>query len=256
MCLIFLSIDQHPQYKLIVAANRDEFYDRKTDPAQYWTDYPKILGGRDLEAGGTWMGIHQNGRLAMVTNYRDMVDMKPLAPSRGNLVSEFLLGTNLPADYMQTVAQKGPQYNGFNLIAGTADRLYYYSNYDTKGPRKIAPGFYGLSNHLLNTPWPKVTQGLQKMRKPMTAEKLSTTAIFEALHDTTLADDADLPDTGIGYEKEKALSAMFIKMRDYGTRCSTVLAIDRAGKVKLAERVYNTTTFEHTDRVFSFLLPQ
>src|SRR5690606_8793589 len=163
MCLIFLSVDDHPDYKLMVVANRDEFYHRKTQPAHFWHDAPGLLGGRDQEAGGTWMGIHKSGRISMVTNYRDPHKINPQAPSRGHLVSDFLQTEDDVLSYLKGVEQKGLQYNGFNLITGDADALYYYSNYK-QGIEKVTQGIHGLSNHLLNTPWPKVKTGLEKMR--------------------------------------------------------------------------------------------
>ena len=129
MCLIFLSLQQHPQYKLVIAANRDEFYQRKTAPANYWEDHPEILGGRDLEAHGTWMAMDKNGRIAMVTNYRDPKNIKPAAPSRGALVTDFLLTNELSKQYLEKVEKKSQAYNGFNLIVGSAEDLWYHSNY-------------------------------------------------------------------------------------------------------------------------------
>src|SRR5688500_7150789 len=163
MCLIFLSLNNHPAYKLIVAANRDEFYIRKTEPASFWKDHPNIVGGRDLEAMGTWMAMSKQGKISLVTNYRDISNINPNAPSRGQLVTDYLLSNPLPKDYLEQVESKGKLYNGFNLIVGSAQELYYYSNYKG-GVEKIEPGLHGLSNHLLDTPWPKVTRGIEKMK--------------------------------------------------------------------------------------------
>ena len=253
MCLIFLSVQDHPQYKLIVAANRDEFYQRKTAPAEFWNDHPEILGGRDLEAHGTWMAINKNGQIAMVTNYRDLKNIKTIAPSRGALVTDYLLASDSPADYLEQVAQRGSTYNGFNLIVGSAEELWYNSNYKD-GVYKLSPGLHGLSNHLLDTPWPKVERGLGKMKTILKTNKITTDQLFEVLFDDAIAADDKLPDTGVGLERERMLSSMFIKSPGYGTRCSTVVLIDKNNTVQFSERVYNLQTFAHTQRDFNFVI--
>lgn len=253
MCLIFLSVQDHPHYKLIVAANRDEFYQRKTAPAEYWLDHPEILGGRDLEAHGTWMAMNKNGRIAMVTNYRDIRNIKPTAPSRGALVTDYLLEVGSPENYLNQLASKGEAYNGFNLIVGTPEELWYHSNYK-KGVYKLSPGSHGLSNHLLDTPWPKVERGLGKMRKILLGEIISTSQLFDVLFDDVVAADDKLPDTGVGLERERVLSSMFIKSPGYGTRCSTVVLIDKNNNVQFSERVYDLRTFTHTQRDFEFII--
>ena len=155
MCLIFISTNNHPNYKLVVAANRDEFYSRKTSPARYWPDYPEIVGGRDLEAQGTWMAMAKSGKIGMVTNYRDLKNINPNAPTRGLLVSDFLINGSDPDEYLKDIHLKADLYNGFNLVIGNPDQLFYYSNYQSK-IQQLKPGNYGLSNALLDTPWPKV----------------------------------------------------------------------------------------------------
>ncbi|MCA6396615.1 MAG: NRDE family protein, partial [Cytophagales bacterium] len=161
MCLIFFAVQQHPNYNLVIAANRDEFYSRKTAPAAFWQEQPNILGGRDLEAKGTWMAMTKTGRISMVTNYRDPHNINPIAPSRGQLVSDYLAGEMDPSFYLKKIEQVGKAYNGFNLIVGNSSDLYYYSNY-SGSPTKIEQGIHGLSNHLLDTPWPKVERGKEK----------------------------------------------------------------------------------------------
>jgi uncharacterized protein with NRDE domain len=250
MCLILLSIQDHPHYKLIVAANRDEFYERKTAPAVYWNDYPEILGGRDLEANGTWMAMNKNGRIAMVTNYRDIRNIKPAAPSRGALVTDYLLETGSPESYLNQIADDA--YNGFNLIAGSAEELWYHSNYKD-GVYKLSPGLHGLSNHLLDTPWPKVERGLAKMKKILAGEDISSDRLFEVLFDDIIAVDDKLPDTGVGLERERMLSSMFIKSPGYGTQCSTVVLVDKNNCVQFSERVYDLKTFAFTQKTFNFL---
>jgi uncharacterized protein with NRDE domain len=257
MCLIFLALHQHPNYKLIIAANRDEFYARKTASAGFWKDYPEIVGGRDLEAVkpdgtcGTWMAMHKNGRMAMVTNYRDLKNLKSSAPSRGHLVTDFLLSNEHPEEYLKSVETRANDYNGFNLIAGDARELFYLSNYKA-GVSKIENGFHGLSNHLLNTPWPKVVRGKEKMKPLFDQRHVEPIKILNALYDDRQAPDAQLPDTGVGPERERMLSSMFIKSTNYGSRCSTVVTVDRNNRVEFTERVYDINTFDFREKNFIF----
>ncbi len=251
MCLIFISIQDHPRYKLIVAANRDEFHMRDTAPADFWPDAPSVLGGRDLEANGTWLGIAKTGRISLLTNYRDPNNIDPAAPSRGHLVSDFLQ-QNVPGDqYLQHVVEDGKKYNGYNLLAGTMDDLWYHSNY-AQGIQRLPPGFHGLSNHLLNTPWPKVERGKALLLPILQKPVLTQSELFEFLYDERRASDDQLPDTGIGLERERVLSSMFIKSPNYGSRCSTVILIDKQNHVQFSERVYDLTTFAPTTRDFEF----
>jgi uncharacterized protein with NRDE domain len=253
MCLIFLSINNHPNYKLIFAGNRDEFYSRKTAKAQYWEDYEYIIGGRDLEAGGTWLAMTKEGKIGMVTNYRDPKNIDPVAPSRGQLVTDFLIGDE-PADrYLQKVITNGKRYNGYNLIVGRANELWYHSNYK-KGFEKLSQGFYGLSNHLLDTPWPKVMRGKEKMKPVLSQTTVDPERLFEVLYDDQIAVDELLPSTGLSLERERALSSMFIKSEGYGTRCSTVIMIDQNDHVVFSERVYELSRFTYTTETFNFRL--
>jgi len=257
MCLIFLSLHQHPNYKLIVAANRDEFYARKTVAAEFWNDHPQIVGGKDLEARkpdgtcGTWMAMNKNGRIAMVTNYRDLKNLKSQAPSRGHLVTDFLLSDSRPEKYLKSIEPRASLYNGFNLIVGSAEELFYLSNYK-EGIVNIENGFHGLSNHLLDTPWPKVRRGKEKMKVLFEEKKIKPEEILSALYDEQQAPDEQLPDTGVGLERERMLSSMFIKSPNYGSRCSTVVTIDRNNKVEFTERVYDLVTFAFTEKHFAF----
>ena len=249
MCLIFFSINHHPAYKLIVAANRDEFYKRKTAAAGYWDNHPEILGGRDLEAGGTWLAMNKNGRISFITNFRDPSHINPIAPSRGNLVSDFVLGNESAADYLRHIDAR--RYNGFNLVAGDSNGLSYLSNYGS-GIQHLQPGFYGLSNHLLDTPWPKVAEGKKNLAPVLDKNKIEPGEIFEVLHNEAQAQDDTLPDTGVPLELERALSAMFIKTPDYGSRCSTVVLIDRDDRVSFSERVYLPRTDKFSTQTFNF----
>jgi uncharacterized protein with NRDE domain len=252
MCLIFISIGQHAKFKLVVAANRDEFYNRRTEAAHFWKDDPTILGGRDLEQGGTWLGVSRLGKISMITNYRDPKNINPDAPSRGKLVAEFLSSNQNGKAYLENIQQPG-RYNGFNLVTGNAEALYYFSNY-REGITEMKSGLFGLSNHLLDTPWPKVKNG-----KHMMSEVLSTNFsngdLFQLLLNEGIADDDLLPDTGVGLQRERALSAMFIKSPGYGTRCSTVITVDRENNFEFIERVYDLKTFDYTENAFSFTAP-
>lgn len=254
MCLIFFSLRQHPTYKLIVAANRDEFYQRKTAAADFWEDNPAILAGRDLEGGGTWLGMNRNGKISLLTNYRDPANISPTAPSRGKLVSDFLANDESGETYLKRIEPTAPQYNGFNLIVGNPNELWYLSNY-RKGVLPIQPGFYGLSNHLLDTPWPKVVRGKEKLKPVLSQSKIDPGELFDLLYDDQRAEDAQLPETGIGLERERALSSMFIKTSNYGSRCSTVILVDYQNRVSFSERVYDLTTFSFTEKNFAFNAP-
>jgi uncharacterized protein with NRDE domain len=251
MCLIFISFHQHPKFPLIVAANRDEFYARRTAAAEFWEDHPNILGGRDLEAGGTWMGVTKSGRISMLTNYRDLKTLKTSAPSRGHLVSGFLEANEKPEAYLQAVEKRGAEYNGFNLVVGDVNELWYYSNF-AEGIQSITPGLHGLSNHLLDTPWPKVKRGRGRLEPVLAAPNIMPDDLMEILLDDVLAIDNELPDTGIGLERERALSSMFIKAGNYGSRCTTVVLVDNDNNLTFAERVYDTTAFNYTLKEFHF----
>lgn len=249
MCLVFLSIQNHPNYKLIIAGNRDEFYNRRTAAAGYWNDHPNVLGGRDLEAGGTWLAVTQQGKIGLVTNYRDPQHIDANAPSRGHLVSDYLIGSESPDAYLKKISTNGKRYNGFNLIVGDADSLWYYSNYG-QGVQQLGPGFYGLSNHLLETSWPKVLRGKEKIKPVLARDIIDPETLFEILYDDQVADDIFLPQTGLAIERERALSSMFIKTDGYGSRCSTVILVDNDGRLLFSERVYNVKNFEYTTQTF------
>lgn len=239
MCVIFFTYKTHPEFPLIFLANRDEFYNRPTESAKNWEDFPEIFAGRDLVGGGTWLGVTKSGRFAAVTNYR-----QPNAIvgkfSRGNLVADFLKADESAENYLKEIQKQKDEFSGFNLLVGEINdrknEIFYYSNRGG-GIEKLASGIYGLSNHLLDTPWQKVEKGKQFLRENINGN-ISKDAAFRLLADKTLADDADLPDTGIGYEREKFLSAIFIETPIYGTRCSTVLSFHKDLKFDFEERVF------------------
>ncbi|ALS22606.1 hypothetical protein IJ22_22320 [Paenibacillus naphthalenovorans] len=239
MCLILFAYHAHETYKLIVAANRDEFYDRPTSPVHYWEDHPHILAGRDLSKMGTWMGVTTAGRFAALTNYRDPKEVLEGKRSRGELVAGFLKDRQDPESYMLEAAKKRDRYLGYNLLAGDADELYYYSNIENK-VKKVGPGIYGLSNHLLNTDWPKVRRGKEGLAEIINGGRGDMAERILALlrQDDPVSDDL-LPDTGISLEWERLLSPVFIQSEHYGTRSSTVLLMTDK-EIYVKERVYST----------------
>jgi uncharacterized protein with NRDE domain len=248
MCLIIIGIEAHPKYGLVIGANRDEFYARPTAPASFWSDAPQILAGRDLREGGTWLGVTRTGRIAAVTNYRNPVSNKEGSPSRGKLVSGYLLGNEHPARYLERLSRVANEYSGFNILAGQREEIYWYSNYG-KEIKKLSPGIHGLSNHLMDTPWPKVEKGVDAFGALLAAEEPSLKEMFQFLSDRAAAPDERLPDTGVGLEMERLLSPVFITSPDYGTRSSTVVMMDRSGGILLTERSFSRRA-EWTDASF------
>lgn len=238
MCLLVLAYRQHPRYRLIAAANRDEFHSRPAHTAAFWPHAPHILAGRDAVHGGTWLGITRSGRFAAVTNYREAGPPVVPAISRGWLVQDFLLGHDSPLNYVQTVANHAESYNGFGLLCADGRELSYYSNRGC-APRTLPPGLYGLSNHLLDTPWPKVARAKSALLALLEPAEIEPESLLALLADTTPAPDAELPDTGVGLERERQLSPIFVRDPAHGTRCSTVLSIDVDGKVCLLERAFD-----------------
>ena len=244
MCIILLAHQAHPEYPLILAANRDEFYERATAQANFWTDAPDTLAGRDLERGGTWLGVTRTGRISAVTNYREPEVRKQGAPSRGLLVSDFLSGNEQPDEYLSKLSGRASLYNGFNLIVGTPLKLLYFSN-RAEGPREIGPGVHALSNHLLDTPWPKVSRGRDALYGIIARENdLSIEDVFKVLADDARAGDEALPETGVGLELERVLSPLFITTPVYGTRSSTVLLISRHHEAIFIERTFAHAAYE------------
>jgi uncharacterized protein with NRDE domain len=242
MCLLLMAIRAHPRYKAIFAANRDEFYDRPTAQAAFWADAPQVLAGRDLRAGGTWMGITRSGRIAAVTNYRDPLTHRAEALSRGHLVSEYLRGKETPQSYIERLAERWHQYNGFNLVLGDREALFWCSNRAAK-EMALGPGIYGLSNRLLDTSWPKTERGKAGLKDLVDEEaELNPEGIFALLSDRREAEEASLPDTGVGLPLERVLSPIFIASPGYGTRSSTILVVDQGNRVTFLERTFPTVS--------------
>ena len=226
MCLILAAWQAHPQYPLIIAANRDEFFARPTRSAGFWEDAPHVLAGRDLQAGGIWLGVTKEGRFSALTNYRDPLQENPTAISRGGLVSGFLRGTASATDYLDEIKRIDTQYNGFNLLVSDGTTLACYNIVEHR-THILEPGIHGLSNHVINSPWPKVTAATKALGAAL-KDLPDTRPLFNFLRDDGVADDADLPATGIPLDRERALSAIFVRnIADlaYGTRNSTVLVV-------------------------------
>jgi uncharacterized protein with NRDE domain len=238
VCLILVAWQAHPDYPLVIAANRDEFYARRTASADFLAEFPQVLAGRDLEAGGTWLGITREGRFAALTNYRDPANQKPKAPSRGKLVADFLTGDTDIDTYLDSLS--AADYNGFNLLLGNFEnknsRLLAFSNVSTDR-HELTPGIYGLSNHLLDTPWPKVGAGKTALNDALAALP-DETALFHLLHDDTIHPDDTLPATGVSLDWERLLSAAFIRSPEYGTRCSTLVKVGASGTATLDEQTW------------------
>jgi uncharacterized protein with NRDE domain len=238
MCLVLIVLDSHPDYRLIVAANRDEFYDRPTVSAAFWADAPSVLAGRDLRAGGTWLGVDRSGRFAAVTNYRQGEREPATGHSRGHLVSDFLTTRTDPRAYIERVKSEAGLYNGFNLLAGDTRELPYFSNREGVA-RTLSPGVYGLSNHLLDTAWPKVTSGKEALRALVRKGPPELIAdLFVLLSDRDRPAEDLLPQTGISRDWERLLSSAFIASGEYGTRSSTVVLFGRDGRAIFAERSF------------------
>lgn len=282
MCLIVFSYKERADYPLIFAGNRDEFHGRPSAPARFWIDHPHVLAGRDLKAGGTWLGVTRNGRFATVTNYREPDDGSTGFRSRGELVTRFLLGSDSPESYIADLERRGSDYKGFNLILGAAGSLYYCSNrssrdtggaaageqkqYDAAavlhqsedaavGPRirPIEAGLHGLSNEQLDTPWPKVRRAKALFREAVGEHEPTPDSLLELLADTHQASVDQISSSGLDTESERALSSIFIKGDVYGTRASTVVLVRNDGLVVFAERTFGpggeisgTELFEYT----------
>ncbi len=237
MCILFVAWRQSRQHPLVVAANRDEFHHRATGPLQWWQEAPQLAAGRDLEAGGTWLGVTRGGRFAALTNVRHPAAGG--APrSRGELVRDILLA---PEDVPESLAEPARQrhaYGPFNLLALGGGGLYYLNNIDEAPPQSLAPGVYGLSNARLDTPWPKLTRGRARFAQ-LVADGASPETCFDMLYDTRPAADEDLPDTGVGLTFERRLSALFVLGEAYGTRCSTVVRVAADGSGEIHERRFD-----------------
>lgn len=254
MCLIIFAYDVHPSYKLVLAANRDEFYDRPSASADFWKDYPDLLAGRDLKGKGTWLGVTRQGKFAAITNYRDPASFMFDAKSRGKLVKDFLGGKNNAEEFIKKISRQDAKYNGYNLILQDSGGFYYYSNRGGE-KQKITAGIHGLSNHLLNTPWPKVVRGKKLMKEALKNKGAALEeALFALLSDRRFPPPEKLPSTGVDKEWEKVLSPIFIKSPHYGTRSSTVLLIGKNRRVTFIEKNYDGGDEPWLVNRFNFIL--
>ena len=244
MCLIVFAWRVIPGVPVIAVANRDEFYDRPAAPAAPWPEHPNLIAGRDLEHGGSWMGVTREGprgpTFAALTNIRAPSEVRPDAPSRGALVADFLKGSLSAADYLEVIKERGDVYNGYNLVLGDATALYWYSNRAGSDPRNGQPleagRIYGISNGLLDAPWPKVTRTKAQFAS-LLCQGAPEDAYFEMLADTTRAPDMRLPETGVPIDLERVLSAVCIETPGYGTRTSTVVKLYEDAPAELHERI-------------------
>jgi uncharacterized protein with NRDE domain len=233
MCLILVAWRVHPNFPCVVAANRDEYFGRPTAEADWWEEPGDILAGRDLQAGGTWLGVTRGGRFAALTNFRDPAALKPDAPSRGALVTGFLTSDGPTAVGLKEIARRGAQCNPFNVLCSDGQDLGVYESTTSIG-RMLGPGVYALSNHLLDTPWPKVTQAKSRLAEALD-DLPKSAAMLDLLRDTEPAVDEELPRTGVSLELERMLSSAFVRGEGYGTRCSTIVTTDLGGATTFAE---------------------
>jgi uncharacterized protein with NRDE domain len=231
----------------LLAANRDEFHQRPTCPSGFWPDHPMLLAGRDEQLGGTWMGITRDGRFAAVTNFRDPAATALAPRSRGELPLDYLLGELQPGVYLQEVREQATQYAGFSLLVGNRQSLWYLNNssvqpgHGSDNPRELPPGIYGLSNAHLDTPWPKVVTGKQRLQGLIgNSQTVSHDTLREVVSDAALADPAELESLGMGTDMEQILSAQFIQSETYGTRSTTTLWCDSAGETSWRELSYDS----------------
>jgi uncharacterized protein with NRDE domain len=239
MCLIVFAWHVVPGMPLIAASNRDEFYDRPAVPAAWWQDHPQVFAGRDLQGGGTWMGVTKDGRFAAITNVRNPAENRPDAPSRGMLVSDYLIGKSTAQEYIAEIDSHAADFNGFNLLIGDHDTLIWYSNKagdDARNGKSLAPGIYGISNGGLDSCWPKVVRTKAQFAS-LLCQCAPEEAFFDMLTDTTRASDCRLPKTGVTMEMERVLSSVCIESPNYGTRVSTVVKLDAANNAVLYERL-------------------
>lgn len=236
MCLVVLSWQQHPQYPLIVAANRDEIHTRPSQAAHWWSDDSNIVGGRDLVAGGTWLALHRNGRFATITNYRDAQTQRRKFRSRGRLVHDFLTSDVSPADYLQAI--DGAKYAGFNLLVSDGTTLAWVSN-RAEGVKVLQPGIYGLSNALLDAPWHKVKRAKHALATLLQQDSINDSALYRLLDDRQKAPTDEVDGNHLPFETAYAVSAPFIVLPNYGTRSSSVVLRSNDGEWHLGERNFD-----------------
>lgn len=255
MCLIALAYKTHPDHPLLWVANRDEFHARAAAPLAWWPDAPDILAGRDLQAGGTWLGVHRSGRIAAVTNVREADAALRRPRSRGHLITQFLTAS-IPADeFAQRLQPTATEYGGFNLLLFDGQSLQYVANRPDFISREVTRGVHALSNAQLDTPWPKTIAATQAMRAWMARGLEDEETLLAAMADPSQAADADLPSTGVGIELERALSSAFIRRQGYGTRCTSLLRLSRTGEIRFRERRFDPDGAMSGETCERFLTP-
>lgn len=236
MCLIGIIYNKHTDYKLVIAANRDEFYDRQTAHADFWKEYPYLLAGKDLEQGGTWLGITKKGKFAALTNFRNPNNTLAGAPSRGLLVKNFLINDYSPTEYLEYLEKAGDEYNGFSILLYDLNEFCYFSNKDEKSI-EFESGIFSLSNGSINDKWPKMKE-IEKNLNVLTDERNISNKLFKILMNDKPFPENQLPNTNIALEWEKVLSSIFVKSQNYGTRCSTVITIDYQNNIHFFEKTH------------------
>ena len=250
MCLVVFAWQQHPDYRLIVAANRDELHARPAEAMHWWPDRPDTLAGRDLQAGGTWLAVQRNGRFATVTNFRERFRPRPGKQSRGKLVTDFVNGTAPPLDYCEQL--DGEAFAGFSLLVADADALAYTSNRGDSS-RELPPGIYGLSNATLDTPWPKLVRTREGLAELVQRNAVNPNTLLRLLADPTPAAVKDL-DPDLPIDLARAVSAPFIKTERYGTRCTTVALLGNDGRAQVSERRFDAAGQQTGETRFRFEL--
>lgn len=249
MCLILIAFEPESDLPLVVAGNRDEFHARPTLKADWWPDITDILGGRDLQAGGTWLAVSRSGRFAAVTNYRDAAASRSGKQSRGHLVTEFLRGDTTPADYVDSVT--GDNYTGFNLLVSDGRSLAYLSN-RSKDFGELSPGVYGLSNATLDTPWEKVERSKQRLRSLIESNAVNETSLMRLLGDRDKGPVEEAKSDHLPFATAHAITAPFIVLPEYGTRCSSVVIADNSGRWQFAERRFSPDGSKNGESRYSF----
>ncbi len=247
MCLVAFALSIHPKYELVMVFNRDEEKSRGSEPIHWLNN--EILAGRDEKDGGSWFGITRHGRIAYLTNFRNPETFREDAKSRGHIVKSFLVSNLTEEDFVKRLRSEIQEYNDFNLIFGVRpNRLFYFSNITDKLIR-IKPGIHGLSNGLLDEPWPKVVRLKKMLESKMSKNELTVVELLGLLKDRAIPPPDELPNTGVGLELEMKLSPIFVDFEGYGTVSSTVLLIDRGRNVILRERRFVEPI---TDLVYRF----
>ncbi len=246
MCTLFVSWKTHEKYPLIVAANRDEFYERETTRLDWWEENPEILAGKDLEAGGTWMGINKKGKWGVITNYRKFPPEQSYQSSRGELIKLFLNEDMSTSEFQDFLVKTASNYDGYNLMYGDKDSLCYFTNRDPQlnNSKPLGAGNYGLSNAFLDTPWPKVRDGKQLFEKSVAQDQFDKESYFDLLASEKKYDIRELPKTGLSEDMEILVSSICIKSERYGTRTSTLLKMS-SNSVEVEERSHMESDIKH-----------